>query len=76
MGVLYGVVLYVVMNFVVVPLSAIGFRPPSLMGVLQVAAAAHPVRRPGHRAGHRRRARRATPAFRTDLKPSVLIFSW
>ena len=35
MGVLYGLVLYVVMNFVVVPLSAIGFRPPTLMGVVK-----------------------------------------
>jgi len=32
MGMLYGLVLYVVMNFVVVPLSAIGYRPPSLWG--------------------------------------------
>jgi hypothetical protein len=35
MGVLYGLVLYVVMNFVVVPLSAIGFHAPSLKGVLK-----------------------------------------
>ena len=35
MGVLYGFVLYVVMNFVVVPLSAIGFHPPKLTGVLK-----------------------------------------
>jgi len=35
MGVLYGCVLYVVMNFVVIPLSAIGFHPPKLMGVLK-----------------------------------------
>jgi hypothetical protein len=35
MGVLYGFVLYGVMNFVVVPLSAIGFHPPKLMGVLK-----------------------------------------
>src|SRR5688572_10765679 len=35
MGVLYGFVLYVVMNFVVVPLSAIGFRPPSLAGTIR-----------------------------------------
>jgi len=35
MGVLYGFVLYVVMNFVVIPLSAIGFHPPKLMGVLK-----------------------------------------
>ena len=35
MGVLYGLVLYLVMNFVVVPLSAIGPRfPKSLMGVV------------------------------------------
>jgi len=32
MGMLYGLALYVVMNFVVVPLSAIGFRPPTLWG--------------------------------------------
>ena len=32
MGAAYGVVLYAVMNFVVVPLSAIGFRPPSFWG--------------------------------------------
>jgi len=35
MGALYGVVLYVVMNFVVVPLSAIGWRTPSPMGALR-----------------------------------------
>lgn len=35
MGVLYGVVLFVVMNFVVVPLSAIGFRPPTLTGMMR-----------------------------------------
>ena len=35
MGVLYGFVLYVVMNFVVVPLSAIGFHAPSLKGVFK-----------------------------------------
>lgn len=35
MGMLYGLVLYLVMNFVVVPLSAIGPRfPKSLMGVV------------------------------------------
>lgn len=35
LGVLYGLVLYIVMNFVVVPLSAIGFRPPSLAGTIR-----------------------------------------
>jgi hypothetical protein len=35
MGALYGVVLYLVMNFVVVPLSAIGFRPPTLVGSIR-----------------------------------------
>lgn len=35
MGALYGVVLYLVMNFVVVPLSAIGFHAPSLAGALR-----------------------------------------
>jgi len=35
MGVLYGFVLYLVMNFIVVPLSAIGFRPPSLVGAIR-----------------------------------------
>lgn len=35
MGALYGLLLYVVMNFVVVPLSAIGFRPPNPLGVLK-----------------------------------------
>jgi hypothetical protein len=36
MGALYGVALYLVMNFVVVPLSAIGWRgPPTPMGALQ-----------------------------------------
>ena len=35
MGVLYGFVLYVVMNFGVVPLSAIGFRPPTLVGAIR-----------------------------------------
>jgi uncharacterized membrane protein YagU involved in acid resistance len=34
MGVLYGIALYVVMNFVVVPLSQIGWRPVSLRGFL------------------------------------------
>ena len=35
MGVLYGAVLFVVMNFVVVPLSAIGFHAPSLKGAIR-----------------------------------------
>ena len=35
MGVLYGAALYVVMNFVVVPLSAIGFHAPSLKGAIR-----------------------------------------
>jgi hypothetical protein len=35
MGAVYGVALYLVMNFVVVPLSAIGFRPPSLGGAIR-----------------------------------------
>ena len=35
MGVLYGFVLYVVMNFVVVPLSAIGWRTPTLVGSIR-----------------------------------------
>ena len=35
MGFLYGFVLYVVMNFVVVPLSAIGFKAPTLVGVMR-----------------------------------------
>jgi uncharacterized membrane protein YagU involved in acid resistance len=35
MGVLYGFVLYVVMNFVVVLLSAIGFRAPDLVGAIR-----------------------------------------
>lgn len=35
MGVLYGVLLYVAMNFVVVPLSAIGFHAPTLKGALK-----------------------------------------
>lgn len=35
MGMLYGLVLYVVMNFVVVPLSAIGFRPLNLWGAVR-----------------------------------------
>lgn len=34
-GALYGVVLFVVMNFVVVPLSAIGWRPMSAIGALR-----------------------------------------
>lgn len=34
-GALYGVLLFVVMNFVVVPLSAIGWRPMSTMGALR-----------------------------------------
>ena len=38
MGVLYGAVLFVVMNFVVVPLSAIGFRPPTLTGMIRAFA--------------------------------------
>ena len=35
MGVLYGFALYLVMNFVVVPLSAIGFHAPSLGGAIR-----------------------------------------
>ena len=35
MGALYGLVLYTVMNFVVVPLSAIGFHAPSLKGAIR-----------------------------------------
>ena len=35
MGIIYGVVLYLAMNFVVVPLSAIGFRAPSLAGAIR-----------------------------------------
>ena len=35
MGVAYGFVLYLVMNFVVVPLSAIGFHAPSLKGAIR-----------------------------------------
>ena len=35
MGVLYGLVLYIVMNYIVVPLSAIGFRPPSPAGTIR-----------------------------------------
>jgi len=35
MGVLYGFVLYGVMNFVVVPLSAIGWRAPTLAGSIR-----------------------------------------
>jgi hypothetical protein len=34
-GALYGVVLFVVMNFVVVPLSAIGPRPMTLVGAIR-----------------------------------------
>ena len=35
MGALYGLLLYAVMNFVVVPLSAIGFHAPSLKGAIR-----------------------------------------
>ncbi len=35
MGALYGVALYLVMNFVVVPLSAIGFHSPSLESAIR-----------------------------------------
>jgi hypothetical protein len=35
MGALYGAALYLVMNFVVVPLSAIGFHAPSLKGAIR-----------------------------------------
>jgi hypothetical protein len=35
MGVLYGFVLFAIMNFVVVPLSAIGWRPMSWVGALR-----------------------------------------
>jgi hypothetical protein len=35
MGILYGVVLYLVMNFLVVPLSAIGFHAPSLPSAIR-----------------------------------------
>ena len=38
MGVLYGVVLFLVMNFVVVPLSAIGWRPMTLWGAVRALA--------------------------------------
>jgi hypothetical protein len=34
-GALYGVMLFVIMNFVVVPLSAIGWRPMSTVGALR-----------------------------------------
>ena len=36
MGALYGVLLYLVMNFIVVPLAAIGFHAPSLKGAIRV----------------------------------------
>lgn len=39
MGVLYGVPLYLVMNFVVIPLSALEFRPPSVGGVIRALLA-------------------------------------
>jgi hypothetical protein len=35
MGVIYGCVLFAVMNFVVVPLSAIGWREPNAIGLLR-----------------------------------------
>lgn len=35
MGMVYGVALYLVMNFVVVPLSAIGFHAPSVAGAIR-----------------------------------------
>jgi hypothetical protein len=35
MGVIYGVALYLVMNFIVVPLSAIGYRPPTFWGAMR-----------------------------------------
>lgn len=35
MGALYGIVLYLLMNFVVVPLSALGFHAPSLKGAIR-----------------------------------------
>jgi len=35
LGALYGLLLYAVMNFVVVPLSAIGFHAPSLKGAIR-----------------------------------------
>jgi uncharacterized membrane protein YagU involved in acid resistance len=35
MGVIYGFALYLVMNFVVVPLSAIGFHAPSMKGAIR-----------------------------------------
>lgn len=38
MGVSYGLVLYVVMNFIVVPLSAIGFHPPTLVSSIRALA--------------------------------------
>lgn len=38
MGFLYGFVLFAVMNFVVVPLSAIGWRPMKLWGALRALA--------------------------------------
>jgi len=39
MGILYGVPLYVIMNFVVVPLSALDFRPPTPAGVVRALLA-------------------------------------
>lgn len=39
MGVLYGVPLYLVMNFVVIPLSALEFRPPDAAGVIRALLA-------------------------------------
>ena len=77
MGVLYGFVLYVVMNFVVVPLSAIGFHAPSLRGVdssrcrRTSCSSARPSRwsPPAGRAGIVQAG--ASGGFRTGLTPSA-----
>jgi uncharacterized membrane protein YagU involved in acid resistance len=65
MGLLYGVVLYLVMNFIVVPLSAIGWRTPTLRGAL-IALLPHVVLVGPAIAWA---ARKGTAPFRTDSRP-------
>jgi hypothetical protein len=70
MGALYGVVLYVVMNFVVVPLSHIGFRPPTLVGFLRAFPPHVILVGPAIALITARRARAAPVTLRTGSPPS------
>jgi len=41
LGMVYGVLVYLIMTFVVVPLSAIGFRPPRSLILMLTSLAVH-----------------------------------